>query len=426
MHYTAQIERLIYLKLLTTRMILKETIQKAIVSQKEAFNWTDKAISRQLIGQIKVQNKFAIIISGIRRSGKSTLMRTLAKKNKTFYYASFEDPRLAGFELQDFERLEEVFHDVCGDSHFFFFDEIQLVDKWEMYIRKLLDQEKYVVITGSNASLLSKELGTKLTGRNLRYELFPFSYAEFLLFSGEKKGVESFNKYLISGGFPEYLQLRDPKILQDLLIDALYRDIAIRHKIRNVKQLRELAIFLITNATKEFSYNQLRILFNFGSTNSISQFLSFLEESYLLFMLPKFDYSLKKQIVNPKKIYVVDNGLIVHNSKTFSDDYGKLLENLVFISLKSRQKDLFYFKGKRECDFLCRKGSQITEAYQVCYTLNDFNKEREIGGLVEALQQFKLKEGIILTLNQSDYLNVEGKKIIITPLWKWLLTEAVA
>lgn len=404
-------------------MILKETIRKAVLSQKEIFDAADTIIPRQLTDHIKMHNQFAIIISGIRRSGKSTLMKTLARKVKTFYYASFEDPRLAGFELQDFERLDEVFLEVYGASQYYFFDELQLVDKWEMYIRGLLDHHKYVVITGSNASLLSKELGTKLTGRNLRYELFPFSYSEYLLFSDEAGGIESFSKYLVSGGFPEYLQLRDPKILQNLLMDSLIRDIAIRHKIRNVKQLQELTLFLITNVTKEFSYNQLRTLFNFGSTSSVTQFLSFLEESYLLFTLPKFDYSLKKQMVNPKKVYAVDNGLIVQNSRTFSDDYGKLLENLVFVSLKSGQRDLFYFKGKNECDFVCRKGSQITEAYQVCYTLDNFNKKREIGGLVEALQQCKLKEGVILTLNQSDEMNVDEKKITIKPLWKWLLTE---
>ncbi len=404
-------------------MIFKETIQKALLSQKEEFYKTDAIIPRHIAEQIKMQNKFAIIISGIRRSGKSTLMKTLAGKIKNFYYVSFEDPRLIGFEVQDFERLEEVFPTVYGESQYYFFDEIQWVDKWEVYIRGLLDRRKYVVITGSNASLLSKELGTKLTGRNLRYELFPFSYAEFLQLSGDVKGVKSFSHYLRSGGFPEYHLLQDPKILHDLLIDTLTRDIAVRHKIRNVKQLQELALFLITNVTKEFSYNQLRTLFNFGSTNSVSQFLSFFEESYLLFTLSKFDYSLKKQMVNPKKIYAVDNGLIVQNSKAFSEDYGRLLENLVFISLKSKQKDIFYFKGKKECDFVCRTGTQITEAYQVCYTLDNTNKEREVEGLREALNKFNLKAGTILTLNQSDQIIVDGKQINIRPVWEWLIAE---
>lgn len=394
-----------------------------MLSQKEAFKKAEKIIPRELMSQIKLQNKFAIIISGIQRSGKSTLMKTLAKKIGCFYYLNFEDPRLAGFELNDFERLEEIFGKVYGKSDYFFFDEVQLVDRWEFYIRKLLGQNKFAVITGSNASLLSRELGTKLTGRNLRYELFPFSYSEFLSFLGKTKSLKSFEEYLVDGGFPEYLFLKEPKILQDLLIDTLFRDIAIRHKIRNVKQLHELAVFLITNATKDFSYNNLRKMFNLGSTNSVSKFISFLEESYLVFTLPKFDYSLKKQAVNPKKIYIIDNGFIVQNSKSFSDDYGQLLENLVFISLKSRQNDLFYFREKNECDFLVRAGVKIREAYQVCYKLDDFNKEREINGLMEALEKFNLTEGTILTLNQSDKLKIKDKTILIKPVWEWLIEK---
>lgn len=402
-------------------MLLKETIERSVVSQKEISPRKERIIERELISRIKLQNKFAVIISGIRRSGKSTLMKSIAQKIKSYYYISFEDPRLSGFDLTDFERLEEIFKKVYGETDYYFFDEIQLVEKWEFYIRQLLDRNKFVVITGSNASLLSREMGTKLTGRNLRYELFPFSYKEFLSFSNKKSGLDSFKEYLVEGGFPEYLLLKDPKILRDLVTDSLFRDITVRHKIKNMKQLNELAIFLISNVSKEFSYNHLRKMFNFGSTNSVSKFIYFLEESYLLFSLPKFDYSLRKQIVNPKKIYAIDTGLIVHNSKTFSDDFGKLLENAVFLNLKSNQKELFYFKNDKECDFIVRTGSKITEAYQVCYILDDFNKEREIGGLVEALNKFNLKEGLILTNNQEDHFVIESKKVIIKPVWKWLL-----
>ena len=193
------------------------------------------------------------------------------------------------------------------------------------------------------------------------------------------------------------------------------------HKIRNVKQLNELTLFLISNVSNKFSYNNIRKMFNFGSTNSVSKFISFLEESYLLFSLSKFDYSLKKQIVNPKKIYAVDNGLITHNSKTFSDDLGKLLENAVFISLKSKQKELFYFNDTKECDFVVRTSLRIEKAYQVCYILDDFNKEREIGGLIEALKKFNLKEGIILTREQTEEITRDGKKIQIMPVFRWLM-----
>ncbi|MFH1915860.1 MAG: ATP-binding protein [Nanoarchaeota archaeon] len=405
-------------------MLLQETIEKTVVSQKDQFQHQERIINRDLMNKIPIQNKFAIIISGVRRSGKSTLMRSIAEKIGSFHYISFEDPRLYGFELADFERLEDVFNKINGKTNYYFFDEIQLVDKWEFYVRKLSDQHKYVIITGSNASLLSKELGTKLTGRNLRYELYPFSYKEFLTYLNKKEGLESFSHYLVQGGFPEYLLLKDPKILRSLVGDSLFRDIAVRHKIRNVQQLNELAIYLISNVAKEFSYNSLRKMFNFGSTNSVSKFISFLEESYLLSSLPKFDYSLRKQIANPKKIYGIDTGLIVNNSRTFSEDFGKLLENLVFTHLKSEQAQLFYFKEKKECDFVIRTGTKITAAIQVCHTLDDFNKEREFKGLQEAIQKFKLSEGTLLTMNQEDEFTIEGKKIIVRPVWKWLLDHS--
>ncbi|MFH0874562.1 MAG: ATP-binding protein [archaeon] len=404
-------------------MLLKESIHNAVLSQKETLRKNENIIVRELSSKIKFQNKFAVIISGIRRCGKSTLMRSIAIKNKPFNYINFDDPRLTGFELADFERLEKVFMEVGGKAENYFFDEIQSVDKWEIYIRKLLEQNKYVVITGSNASLLSRELGTKLTGRNLRYELFPFSYAEFLLFSKKKEGISSFKEYLTEGGFPDYILLKEPRILHDLLIDSLYRDIAIRHKVRNVKELHDLAIFLVSNTSKEFSFNSLRKMFNIGSTGSVSKYISYFEESYLLFTLSKFDYSLKKQLVNPKKIYAVDNGLIAQNSKSFTDDLGRLLENAVFIGLKSKQKELFYFKDKNECDFVVKFGSGIGECYQVCYELNDFNKEREIAGLLEALDKFNLKEGYILTFEQEDEHVVDKKRVIIMPVWKWLLAQ---
>lgn len=404
-------------------MLLKKNIENAVISQKELFQKEERIIDRELINNIKLQNKFAIIISGIRRSGKSTLMKSITKQINSFYYLSFEDPRLSGFDLSDFEKLEDIFKHIYGETNYYFFDEIQLIDKWEFYIRKLLDQNKFIIITGSNASLLSKELGTKLTGRNLRYELFPFSYGEFLSFSNKKEGLDSFNDYLINGGFPEYLLLKDPKILRNFVTDSLMRDIAIRHKIRNIKQLNELTIYLISNVSKEFSYNKLRKMLNFGSTNSVSKLIYFLEESYLLFSLSKFDYSLKKQSINPKKIYAIDTGLIIQNSQTFTDDLGKLLENLVFIHLKAKQNELFYFRETKECDFIVRQGTKIIKAYQVCYILDESNKNREIEGLIEALNKFKLNRGIILTLNQEDEFTIENKKIIVMPVWKWLLEK---
>ncbi|MBS3149704.1 ATP-binding protein [Candidatus Woesearchaeota archaeon] len=401
-------------------MILKETLRNIIKTQRDSLDLEELSVDREALKQIEVKIPFALVLSGIRRCGKSTLLKQIMKKVKGFYYFNFEDPRVVNVEVEDFQKLDEIFREEYGNKDYYFFDEIQNIQKWELFVRTLLDKKKYVIITGSNASLLSKELGTRLTGRHLRYELFPFSYNEFLLMVNKKPNINSFEKYFADGGFPEYLKLKKAAILQELFNDILIRDIAVRHKLRSLKSLREMALYLLTNVGKEFSYNNLKKMFNLGSTNSAIAFVSYLEDSYLLFTVPKFDYSLKKQLVNQKKIYSIDNGLTNINSSSFSQDKGKMLENMVFINLRKMYTDIFYFQEKGECDFVVKEGTKISRAIQVCYDLNEDNKEREINGLLEALEMFDLKEGTILTYNQEDKLKSKNRNIKVLPIWRWL------
>ncbi len=402
-------------------MILKETLREIVKSQRLDLSKLEYGVEREMTNQINLNLPFALILSGVRRCGKSTLLRQLTKRLKNFYYFNFEDPRAVDFEVRDFQKLNKVFAEEFGNSDYFFFDEIQNVDKWELFVRSMLDKGKKFVITGSNASLLSKELGTRLTGRHLRHELFPFSYKEMLKLMNKKPGKKSFKDYLIKGGFPEYLKIQREEVLQELFNDIVMRDIAIRHKIRELKTIKEMGVFLLTNIGKEFSFNNLRKIFELGSTNTTISFISFFEDSYLLFTLPKFSYSLKKQLVNPKKIYSIDNGLSSANSVSFSADKGRMLENIVFQHLRRRYKNIFYFKEKGECDFVIEKKGKIISAIQVCYKLTEDNKDREIKGLMEALEKFKLKQGLILTYDTEDELKVGGRKLMIKPVWKWLL-----
>ncbi len=228
---------------------------------------------------------------------------------------------------------------------------------------------------------------------------------------------------MISGGFPEYLKLKRPDILQELIKDILARDITSRYKIRNQKTLKDLAIYLLSNISKPFTYNALKKSFKLGSINSVISFISYFEDTYMIFTIQKFDYSLKKIIVSPKKVYSIDNGLSIKNSKSFFDDRGRLLENLVFVALRKKNKEIFYFQQKNECDFLIREGTNITKAVQVCYKLNQDNKERELQGLLEAMTKFKLNSGLILTYDQYDKFKLNDKTIIVLPVWKWLLQE---
>jgi len=401
-------------------MILKETIAETVDSQKEFILGADKGIEREMLPGIRLIPGYATVISGIRRAGKSTLLKQLTSDKTSFAYLNFEDVRIFGFDLKDFKRLEETFasQDI---SDLYFFDELQNVEGWERYVRTLLDTKKTVVITGSNASLLSKELGSKLTGRHLRYELFPFSFKEALSFWNVKPSLQSFEKYLQTGGMPEYLKLLNDMILQELFNDIIARDITVRYNLRNPRLVKELALYLLSNVGKEFSFQKLRKMYDLGSVNTVISLIGYYEDSYLLFTVPQFDFSLRSRQVNAKKVYAIDTGFIRANSVSFSQDKGRILENLVFIQLKRFGREVFYFKKDNECDFITRDKNKKLELFQVCFELNEENKDREINGMLAAMDYTKQKSGTIFTLNQTDELEFDKRTIFVKPVWKWLL-----
>ncbi len=402
-------------------MMLKDTLKNIIETQRWELNAFDPGVERKESNLVDTSLPYAIIISGIRRCGKSTLLHQLLGKLNSFYYLNFEDTRLIGFEAQDFEKLDEAFDELYGEAEFYLFDEIQNIENWEIFVRSRLDRRKKFIITGSNASLLSRELGTRLTGRHVDIELFPFSFEEMLLFGQIKGSADTFDEYLFNGGFPEYLKFRKPYLLRELLNDILQRDIVARHNIRDSRSLRAMAVYLLTNAGKVFSYNGLRRMFDLGSTNTAISYVSYLEDSYLIFTVPKFDYSMKKQIVNERKVYSVDNGLSVANSASLTRDRGRMLENAVFVALRRSHREIYYFRERGECDFLIKEGNALSEAIQVTYELNEDNKDREINGLLEALSKFDLVGGLILTHSQEDRFTIDGREITVLPVWKWML-----
>jgi len=409
----------IYFKCTPREMIIKPQLIKIITQQKKELQEKEGEIQREALEKISLKTSHAIILTGIRRCGKSTVLKQLMKKKKNFHYFNFEDPRAAGLELKDFESLLEAFEEVDGKGDTYFFDEIQNMDRWEILVRALLDRNKKCILTGSNASLLSRELGTKLTGRHLSYELFPFSYAESLNFQKKKTSMEECKKYMLNGGFPEYLKEKNTEILQSLFLSILTRDVLLRYKLKEEKIIKNLAGYLITNVGKEFTYNSLSKIFQFGSTNSVISYIGHLENAYLFFTISKFDYSLKKQLVHAKKIYSIDPGLSNANTSSFSEDRGRVLENCVFLHLRRKYKEIYYFKEKQECDFIVRDKEKNLFAIQVCYELTEENQEREIQGLKEAMQTCNIQKGLIITLNQEG----RNGNILILPIWKWLLEK---
>lgn len=404
-------------------MITRDTIIEVIKLQRESLDKAEIGTPREEQKELIILDSFALIITGVRRCGKSTLLHQLIKKQKKAYYLNLEDPRLEGFELSDFNKIEAIMEEMYGKGGVYFFDEIQSIPQWERYIRYLVDKKEKVVLTGSNVALLSKELGTRLTGRHLDYELFPFSFKEFLNLKKVEPSLESFKEYLFQGGFPEFLKKNTPTILHDLLSDIIMKDIAIRFNIKNTEILRKIAVFLITNVGKEFSYNSIKKMLDIKSVQSVIDYISFFEDAYLLFSIPRFSYSFKQQQVNPKKAYSIDNGFSNNNSASFSKDNGKMLENLVFLALRRKHKGIFYFQEKKECDFVIKEKEKIIQAIQVCYDLTEQNKDREINGLLESMKEFKLKEGLILTYEQDDEFKIEDKTVKVIPVWKWLTRE---
>lgn len=364
-----------------------------------------------------------MIVSGIRRCGKSTLLFQLLKERyPNALYLNFEDTRLYEFEQKDFVRLDRVISEMGGKE--LLFDEIQIAPGWEGYVRQKLDEGFKLVITGSNASLLSKELGTKLTGRHITKELFPFSYREFILFKKLALSTDSLLQYLHTGGFPEYVKQGADEILNQMFEDILIRDIAVRYGIREVKTLQRLALYLISNVGNLVTSNRLKSMFEVGSTNTITEYLSHLEDSYLFYFIPKFSYSLRKQMVNPRKVYAVDTGMITANSSSFTDDNGRKLENLVYLHLRRRSREIYYFSGKGECDFVVVANGVAVEAVQVCFDLNADNLDRELNGLIEALTLLNLKKGKIITVYQKDSYEKEGCIIDVIPCHEFLLAGA--
>ncbi len=418
-------------------MLSREQLKLILSEQRAAILKRGPGIEREALGTLgeKLKLPHVVVLSGLRRSGKSTLMRQAMCRyysDRDFYYVSFEDERLVGFDAARFNDIYEALVELFGEQKTFFIDEIQNVDNFETFVRRFYDAGFKFFISGSNAKLLSRELSTKLTGRHVDIVVRPFSFQEFLSlknFHFEKKMLyktesrvaikKLFGEYFAKGGMPEYLIYGDPELLTRVYNDVVVKDIAVRHKVENLAQLRDFYKYLVANFSNRFSFNSLKKMLHFGSVNTIKSYVSYLEETYFVRVINKFDHSLKKQLVNDKKLYVVDNSFVPLLSAKTTKDSGRMLENLVFNKL-SEDYDLFYYGNSRECDFVLLKNNALQLAVQVCWELTETNRGRELGGLAACMAELKLKDGLLLTYDQEEELIFEGKKIKIKPVWKWL------
>lgn len=426
---------------------------KQIITFWKEFN-VPKALEREI--KVDVNTDFIITITGPRRAGKTyfcfELINQLITKGilkQNILYINFEDNKLIGAESKDLDILLQTFFELSQINEkqkiYLFFDEIQTVKNWDSWVRTINDTRKdiQIVLTGSSSKLLSKEISTKLRGRVLNYEIFPLSFKEIvnwknikydlknISYSKDKTEIKKlFLSFVIEGGYPAIIfqDLKKENILQSYYDSMIFKDIIERYRIEDVNKLKSLANLLFESVSKEMSYNKLANKLNSigfkTSKNTVIEYLSYFEDAYLFFQNLKYEYSLAKQLGSIKKIYCIDNGLLNAVSFKFSDDFGKLLENLVFIELRRRNEQIYYFRKTYECDFLIVRKNKVSSAIQVTKKLDDDNEKREINGLLEVMNEYKLKEGIILTEDQEEEKILEDKKIRIIPVWKWLLMES--
>ncbi|MDR7129285.1 putative AAA+ superfamily ATPase [Algoriphagus sp. 4150] len=397
-------------------MIQKHTLGEIILDQEANF------LQKKLIGREETLPDYAnqiVIVSGVRRCGKSILIRNRFSQDHSGLYLNFEDPRLVNFEPTDFPKLEELRNEF--GKAVILLDELQWVEGWEVFARSLHEKDQPLYITGSNASMLSRELGTRLTGRYKQIELFPFSYTEFLTYKSLAPEESSFESYFQLGGFPEYLQNQDQEYLRTLMRDVLTRDVAVRRNISNETQLIRLGVFLASNIGKEFSYSKMAQLLEIKSVRTAIDYCDYLEESYLFDLIPMYSQSIRKQVANPKKAFCVDPALASANSLSFSKDLGRRLENFVYLHLRRSFQTIHYYRSKNsECDFLIKWNEEIIGAVQVCWELTPDNLEREVNGIKDAMKETGLSTGFIITYNQED--SFEG--IAVVPAWKWFLSNS--
>jgi predicted AAA+ superfamily ATPase len=394
-----------------------------------------------------------VALVGVRRAGKSFLMRQLAKKlakaedKRNILMVNFEDERFTHLDTKLLNQIYETYLEVLKpkEKPFIFLDEVHRVDGWEKWVRRMHELNKArLIISGSSAKLLQGELATLLTGRHLDLVVFPLSFKEFLLFKGitikeeldiVAKKIEIrrlFDEYLEFGGFPAVVMSKEKKqLLLTYFDDVLTKDVERRYKIKKGNSLRTLAKFCLTNISNPITFNSLKKFLSL-STDTVEKFLSYLEEVYLIFSLKRFSKKFKEQEKAARKIYAIDVGMARAIGFRLTENKGAAFENLVFIELLRKKAlnpllEIYYWKNpeQQEVDFVLKEGTKIKQLIQVCYDLSEpKTKDREIRALLKASKELNCDSLLIITEDYEGEENIKEKKIKFVPLWKWLLQNS--
>ncbi|MFZ5808546.1 MAG: ATP-binding protein [Chloroflexota bacterium] len=416
-----------------------DEIRAILLEQFQSFWRHDLGITRhKLIDLEKAKDSpYAVIVSGLRRVGKSTLLAQFAHRigEKQFYYLNFQDDRFLNFEIDDFNDLFQYLVELFGDRPVFIIDEIQTIRGWERFVRRFMDLGYKFYISGSNASLLSGELGTLLTGRYLTVELLPFSFREFLSIKGieippldrlttvdQGRLQDAFLTYVRSGGIPDALKYPELPVLETLFDDVLYRDIVTRYRIESVHVLRELAFTMMSNPATKVSYSKLQKQFFLGSINTIKNYFQYLENSWLFFTVNFYDYSIKRQQISPKKVFTIDTGMANKVGFSFSPNTGKYIENIVYLTLRQKDKSIFYWTSVKdhEIDFYLPSRQYVV---QVTYQWDAKTQLRELRAIQEAIHALPVKKALILSDRNEDGIKIESVPVAIRSVAQWLLDD---
>ncbi|MFH1223187.1 MAG: ATP-binding protein [Pseudomonadota bacterium] len=427
------------------------TLKRIITEQTRLFSDKKDLVDRlTYISPGLIAAREILVITGVRRCGKSSFMKILKDKhfsNEPFFYINFEDERLVEFTHKDFNKILEAVYELTPDKFenkkiYLLIDEIQNIKYFEKWLNRMYEDPKFkIIVSGSNATLLSSEIATALTGRNFSIILYPFSFKEFLLFKGKSidlkdaittKESSGYKRllidYLNGSGFPEVIKTQEPELLAQYYTDIIYKDIVVRHKIKNVQEFREFTKYLFSNTCSFLSYNQISKTFEgISSPNTVKNYLEWLKNSFLFFTLARFSASFKKQLKHLPKVYSIDHGLNKKIGFSISDDHSKLYENTVFLELLRRRKDFYYFitPSGKEIDFVVKEKGRKVCLVQVCYDVSaQKTVEREETSLIEGMKHFNTNVGYIIN-SEVDKEKAAGNnlKIVYMPLWKWLMQE---
>jgi predicted AAA+ superfamily ATPase len=412
-------------------------LRDIILTQKRELEnrFEETYVERKIPLPLDLGNDLIHLITGPRRAGKSFFAIRLIQQTAAYGYVNFDDERL--MVIEDYDEIIGAVNAVYDNPRYLLFDEIQNLPRWEIFVNRLQRQGFRLLITGSNANLLSSELATHLTGRHTSLVLFPFSFPEFLkTLSGEQTGLEkmaSLDIYVEQGGYPEPLlkKIDRHNYLRTLLQSTLYKDIVKRYRIRSVQGIEDLALYLMSNIASEYSYNALAGVTKCSSVHTIDKYIRHLQEAYLLFSIPRFSFRVKDQVGQNRKIYCTDNGLSISAGFRFSPDRGALYENLVAVALKKEEIagriSLFYWKSPQneEVDFVVKEGLGITRLIQVCSDIsNPKTLKREMRALIKASQVLHCDELLLLNdrVDGTEMFKWQDaeRSIRLMPLYQWL------